>query len=164
MASASVNKVLLLGNLTREVDLRYTQAGKPVAELSLALNRRNGEHEEVCFVDVAVWGKTAENCKQYLGKGSCVHVEGYLKQERWEDRNTGKSRSKLRVVAESVQFVSTPRPVDTRAEGPNAGNSGPISPKDGPPTSGRRFYGDPGGAIPAVEPPDQPPVDDDIPF
>ena len=150
MAKASVNKVLLLGNLTREVDLRYTQAGKPVAELSLALNRRNGEHEEVCFVDVVVWGKTAENCKHYLCKGSCIYIEGYLRQDRREDRQSGKSRSKLRVVAENVQFISQPGGGTTRATDPDPGNSSRIPDDCAPPPAPRpRFYGDPSAGTPS---------------
>lgn len=148
---ASLNKVFLIGNLTREVDLRYTKQGKAIAEMSVALNRRNGEHEEVCYVDVVVWGKAAENCQRYLSKGSSIHVEGYLKQERWEDGQTGKSRSKMRVVAESVQFISHSKSGTTRATDPNPANSGPVPPEYNPMNQ-----------PPAAQEP--PPVDDDIPF
>ena len=82
----NLNNVMLMGHLAREVDLRYTAQHKPVAEMTIAVNRRNGEREEVCFVDVVMWGKMAESCRRYLSKGSCVYVEGYLKQEHWEDR------------------------------------------------------------------------------
>lgn len=106
---ASLNKVFLWGNLTREVDLRHTQDGNAVCDFGLAVSRKftvNGQQqEEVCFVDISVWGKTAENCKQYLSKGSQVIVEGRLKLEQWEDRNGGGKRSKLKVQAENVQFV-----------------------------------------------------------
>lgn len=147
---ASFNKVLMIGNLSREVDLRYTQQGKAIAEMSVALNRRNGEHEEVCYVDVVVWGKAAENCQRCLGKGSCVHVEGYLRQEKWEDRETGKSRSKLRVVAENIQFIHFAKGGTTQATRPNPGNSGPIPPEYDPPRRNSAEH--------------EPPVDDDIPF
>lgn len=113
----SMNKVLIMGHLTRDVDLRSTQQGKPVAEMTLALNRRNGDRETVTFVDVVLWGKLAENCKRFLEKGSCALVIGYLQQERWKDQN-GKARDRLKVVAEEVQFVS--KPAATRAVEPKA--------------------------------------------
>ncbi len=121
---ASLNKVFLLGNLTRDPDLRYLPSGAGVCELGLAVNRRytnsNGESiEEPCFVDVVVWGKSADNCKQYLQKGSQVMVEGRLHFEQWEDRNGGGKRSRLRVVAEQVQFMNR-RP----AEGYGPDNGG----------------------------------------
>ena len=145
---ASVNKVFLMGNLTRDVDLRYTQQNKAIAEFTVAANRRSGDHEDVCYVDVVAWGKVAENCRRYIGKGSCVYVEGYLKLDRWEDRQTGQARNKLRVVAESVQFISQPKGVATRATGANPGNSGHIPEDCAPP--------------PAQTEPTT--ADDDIPF
>lgn len=106
---ASLNKVFLWGNLTREVDLRHLQSGDAVCEFGLAVSRKftsNGQQqEEVCFVDISAWGKTAENCKQYLSKGSQVMVEGRLKLDTWQDRQSGENRSKLKVLAENVQFV-----------------------------------------------------------
>lgn len=104
---ASINKVFIMGNLTRDPDFRHTSSGKPVCKMTVASSRKNGNTEETCFVDVTVWGKPAENCRQYLSKGSSVFVEGYLKQETWEDRNGGGKRSKLGVVAENVQFMSS---------------------------------------------------------
>ena len=110
---ASLNKVFLLGNLTRDPDLRYTPSGSAVCEFGLAVSRRftaNGaDQEEVCFVDITVWSKQAENCKQYLAKGSPALIEGRLQFDQWEDRNGGGKRSRLRVLAERVQFVGTPR-------------------------------------------------------
>ena len=108
---ASLNKVFLLGNLTRDPDLRGLPSGQSVCELGIAVSRRfmgsNGQEvEDTCFVDVVVWGKAANNCKQYLTKGSQVMVEGRLQLDRWEDRNGGGQRSKLRVVAEQVQFMT----------------------------------------------------------
>lgn len=110
---ASLNKVFLLGNLTRDPDLRSLPSGQAVCELGLAVNRRytssTGEAvEEPCFVDVVVWGRSAENCKQFLEKGSQVMIEGRLQLDQWEDRNGGGKRSKLRVVAEQVQFMNPP--------------------------------------------------------
>lgn len=105
----SLNKVYLMGNLTRDPDLRYTPSGQAVCDLGLAVNRRfqvNGnDREESCFIDVVVWGKTAENVKQYLEKGSLVLVEGRLQFDQWEDQS-GAKRSRHRVVAEVVQFLN----------------------------------------------------------
>lgn len=107
---ASYNKTILMGNLTRDVELRYTPKGTPIARLGVAVNRRwkteTGEdREEVTFVDVDVFGRAADNCSQYLAKGRAVHVDGRLKLDTWEDKNTGQKRSRLLVVAESVQFL-----------------------------------------------------------
>ena len=106
---ASLNKVFLIGNLTRDPDLRNTPSGAAVCEFGLAVNRRftaNGQdREETCFVDITVWSKAAENCKRFLEKGSSVMVEGRLQLDQWDDRDGGGKRSKLRVVAEQVQFL-----------------------------------------------------------
>ena len=114
---ASLNKVILMGNLTHDPDLRGLQSGQSVCTLRLAINRRftnagGQEQEETCFVDVTVWGKAANNCRQYLSKGSQVLVEGRLRYETWEDRNGGGQRSKLSVVAENVQFMTRRREGD----------------------------------------------------
>jgi single-strand DNA-binding protein len=107
---ASLNKVFLMGNLTRDPEVRYTPGGAAVCELGLAVNRRytsnNQEHEEVCFIDVVVWGKQAESSGRYLEKGAPVLIEGRLQLDQWQDKNSGANRSKLRVVAERVQFLS----------------------------------------------------------
>ena len=107
---ASFNKVLLLGNLTREPELRYTAGGMALCEFGLAMNRRfstnNQEREEVCFVDIVVWGKQAESCGRYLAKGAQAMIEGRLQLDQWQDKETGAKKSKLRVVAEMVQFLS----------------------------------------------------------
>lgn len=104
---ASFNKVIIVGNLARDIDFRNTPNGVAVCKMTVASSRKNKDHEETCFVDVTVWGKTAENCRQYLSKGSSVLVEGYLKQETWDDRNGGGKRSKLVVVADYVQFMTS---------------------------------------------------------
>ncbi|MBX6312445.1 MAG: single-stranded DNA-binding protein, partial [Isosphaeraceae bacterium] len=111
---ASVNKVFLIGNLTRDPELRYTPNGSAVTDLGVACNRvyttKEGERrEEVTFIDVTVWNRQAENCCQYLRKGRSVHIEGYLRMDTWEDRTTGEKRSKLKVEAERVQFLGSPR-------------------------------------------------------
>lgn len=103
---ASINKVLLAGNLTRDPDLRGLARGQTVCEFGLAITERYGEREETVFVDITCWGKTAEFCKNYLTKGSNVFIEGKLKLDQWEDRNGGGRRSKLSVTALSVQNLS----------------------------------------------------------
>jgi len=106
---ASYNKVLLMGNLTKDPELRYTPQGTAVVNLRLAVNRkyRTKEQElkeEVCFITAVVWNKQAETCNQYLHKGSAVFVEGRLQSRSWED-NTGAKRSVIEVRAERVQFM-----------------------------------------------------------
>ena len=109
----SFNKVILMGNLTRDPDLRYTPSGAPVCNFDLAVNRsyttQAGERkDEVCFMTIVVWGKQAESSGQYLAKGRQALVEGHLQQRTWETPE-GQKRSKLELVAERVQFVG-PKP------------------------------------------------------
>jgi len=111
---ASYNKVLLMGNLTRDPEVRYTPKGTAIANLGLAVNRvyttEGGEQkEEVTFIDIEVWGRQAETAGQYLSKGRPVFVEGRLKLDSWEDKESGQKRNKLKVVAERVQFLGAPR-------------------------------------------------------
>ena len=106
----SYNKVILVGHLTRDPETKYTPNGTCVAKLGLAVNRvwRNQEgqqQEEATFIDVDVFGRTAENVGQYLRKGRQILIEGRLKLDQWDDRNTGQKRSKLKVVADTVQFL-----------------------------------------------------------
>lgn len=119
---ASLNKVFLMGNLTRDPELRYLpNSGSAVCEFGLAINRRfvskGQDKEETCFVDLVVWGKQAETCDRFLKKGSPALIEGRLQLDQWEDRETGKPRSKMRVVAERVQFMSGSRSEDDQAYG-----------------------------------------------
>ena len=106
---ASFNKVYLMGNITRDIELRYTPGGAAVCDMGLAVNRRwsaNGQdQEETTFVDVTVWNKQAENCSRFLKKGSPCFIEGRLRLDTWDDRESGQKRSRLRVVAENVQFL-----------------------------------------------------------
>ena len=109
---ASYNKVLLMGNLTKDPELRYTPQGTAVVNLRLAVNRKYRTKdqelkEEVCFITAVVWNKQAETCNQYLHKGSGVFVEGRLQSRSWED-NTGAKRSVIEVRAERVQFMGLP--------------------------------------------------------
>lgn len=119
---ASLNKVLLIGNLTRDVEVRYTPAGKAVGSTGLAVNRQwtndaGQKQEETTFVDLTIWGKTAETAAQYVGKGSQVHVEGRLKLEEWQDKQTGEKRSKMIVVADGLLFLGAPRGQGERGYG-----------------------------------------------
>lgn len=106
---ASFNKVILMGNLTRDCDRRQTPSGTSVCSFTLAVSRKftsNGQQqEETCFVDISAFGKTADICGQYLAKGSPALIEGRLKLDQWEDRQTGEKRQKLSVMAESVQLL-----------------------------------------------------------
>ena len=110
---ANLNRVFLMGNLTRDPELRYTPSGTAVAQLGLATNRKwkdrqSGEmREEATFVDIELWGKQAELAGQYLAKGRPVFIKGRLRLDQWEDRNTSQKRSKLKVVGERFQFLGS---------------------------------------------------------
>jgi single-strand DNA-binding protein len=111
---ASFNKVILMGNLTRDIELKYTPSGLAIARLGLAMNRKfrdsktNELREEATFVDVDAFGKTAETLAQYLSKGKSVMIEGRLKTDSWDDKQTGKKVYKLKVVCDNFQFVGSP--------------------------------------------------------
>ena len=107
---SSFNKVILVGNITRDIELRYTAGGTAVTDIGLAVSDRvkdsSGEWtEETTFVDVTLWGRTAENVSEYCQKGSQILVDGRLKLDQWE--SDGQRRSKLKVVANNVQFLNT---------------------------------------------------------
>ncbi len=108
---ANLNKVMLIGNLTRDPELRFTPKGTAVGEISLAINRvwmneQNVKQEETTFVEVTLWGKQAELVQKYVMKGHSLYVEGRLQMDTWDDKETGKKRSKLKVVAENIQFMN----------------------------------------------------------
>ena len=110
---ANLNKVMLMGNLTRDPEVRYTPKGTAIANLGLAVNRvwttESGEKkEEVTFVDIDVWGRQAETIGQYMTKGKPIFIEGRLKLDSWEDKETHQKKSKLKVVCESFQFLGAP--------------------------------------------------------
>ena len=150
---ASYNKVILVGNLTRDPELRYTPKGMAIAKIGLAVNRNwtneaGEKKEEVTFVDVDAFGRQAETLAQYMKKGSPILVEGRLKLDQWDDKQTGQKRSRLGVVAETVQFLGS---------APGAGEGGaPSAPRAARPAP----------AAPAGEPVegDGPPESDDVPF
>lgn len=161
---ASVNKVILIGNVTRDPEVKYTPKGTAVAEVGIALNRvytaDNGERrEETTFVDVTFWGKQAELAGQYLTKGRPVYVEGRLQLDTWEDRQSGQKRSRLRVVGETLQFLGS-RPAGA---GGGGGGSSHFEESERPASSSSR----PSSSRPSKPASDPPPgedEEDDIPF
>jgi single-strand DNA-binding protein len=107
---SSFNKVFLMGNLTRDVELKFLANQTPVAECGMAINRKfktaaGEQREDVTFVDITGFGKTAEFLSQYFTKGKPIFIEGHLKYDSWDDKNSGAKRTKLSVVVDSVQFV-----------------------------------------------------------
>jgi single-strand DNA-binding protein len=119
---ASLNKVMIIGNLTRDPELRYTPKGQAVTDIALAVNRRyvvDGEkREEVTYVDVTFWGKGAEIIAQYMKKGNPMYVEGRLRLDSWDDKTTGQKRSRLTVTGEEFQFLGG------KGEGGSSGGGG----------------------------------------
>jgi len=153
---ANLNKVLLIGRLTADPEIRYTPSGLNIANMRMAVNRyRKGQDgnrvEETAYVDLTAFGRTAELAQQYLKKGRQVFVEGALHFEQWDDKNTGQKRSKLSVTVENLQFL------DGRSEGgPPDGGSSDFSAGAG----GER----PAGGRQQAPRGDDAPTDDDIPF
>jgi len=155
--AASLNKVLLMGNLTRDPEVKYTPKGTAVCDLGIAINdsykAQDGTIKEtVTFVDVEVWGRTAENCKQYLSKGRPVFVEGQLRLDQWEQ--DGQKRSKMKVRAISVQFLGG---APGRSGGGGEQRSSSSAHGDSGQTAAR-----PASTVSEDAPP--PPGDDDTPF
>ncbi|MCE0524154.1 MAG: single-stranded DNA-binding protein [Methylacidiphilales bacterium] len=154
---ANFNKVLLMGNLTRDPEVRYTPKGTAVGDLGLAINdsykAQDGTIKEVVtYVDIEVWGRQAETCKQYLTKGRPVFVEGQLKLDTWEQ--DGQKKSKLRVRADRVQFLGG---------GPGrSGGGGEQRSSSSAPTETGRTAAKPPSSVAEDSPPL--PSDDDIPF
>jgi single-strand DNA-binding protein len=167
---ASFNKVLLLGNLTRDPQMRYLPSQQPVTEFGLACNRKfktaTGEsREEVTFIDCTAWGRTAEIINQYCTKGKPIFVEGRLKYDTWEDKNGGGKRHKLTVTVENIQLLGG------RDGGPAPAGTDDSSGHDesGPPAAAPRQSARPPAARPPAQ--QQPPFgdeqqfkEDDIPF
>jgi single-strand DNA-binding protein len=155
---ANFNKVILAGNLTRDPELRYTPKGMAVVKMGMAINRtwksESGESkEEVTFVDIDAWGRQAEVIAQYFRKGRPILIEGRLKLDTWEDKNTHQKQSKLKVVLESFSFIDT------------KGAEGAASPATSP-AAGEAARRPAAPPKPAAAPPDgePPPEEDDVPF
>lgn len=170
----SLNRVFLAGNLTRDPELRYTPGGTAVAQFGMAVNRkfknREGQlQDEATFVDIEVWGRQAETSSEYLSKGSPVLIEGRLKLDTWESKQTGERRSKLRVVGERVQFLGSR---GARGQGDDRGQGGDRGrPQRGGPQGGPQggSQGEPQGEPQArreekKSESNELPPDSDIPF
>lgn len=160
---AYLNKVFLIGNLTRDPELRVTPKGTAICQFGLAVNRQfkdeSGQtRDETAFIDIEAWGKQGELVSKYLTKGSPAMVEGRLKLDQWEDKTSGQKRSKLKVVLENVQFLSSRG---------GAGGGAPGGPDDGidqtAPTE--RNVPPPRGGPRNTNPPAAPDnIDEDVPF
>jgi single-strand DNA-binding protein len=159
---SSFNKVILLGNLTRDPQVRYTPGGTAVAELGLAINRTwfdqktNSRRDETTFVDVTLWGRQAEVAGEYLAKGRQVLIEGRLHLDTWEDKESGQKRSKLKVVCENMRMVGG------RGEGGGGGGGrGEGARSEGPRSGGQREMESSAGGPEEYH---ESPPDDDVPF
>jgi single-strand DNA-binding protein len=158
---ANLNKVMLIGNLTRDPEIKYTPKGTAVAQLGLAINRfwsndAGEKQEETTFVDVELWGRQAEVAGEYLKKGRPVFIEGRLKLDTWEDKTSGQKRSKMKVVGEQLQLLGS----RDGGGGGGGGGGGEVSEERGPRSAGRP-------APPPKRPAPDPDLDtpeDDVPF
>jgi single-strand DNA-binding protein len=156
----SLNKVLLMGNLTRDPELRVTPKGTSICQFSLAINRQfkmeSGEtREEVIYVDVEAWGKQGETIDKYVTKGRPLYVEGRLRLDQWEDKNTKEKRSRMKVVLEQFQFLGEGRGVGGSSGGPSDPGMDQTSPERHSPPSR-------GGS--SAKPPPSEGLDEDVPF
>lgn len=159
---ASLNKVMLIGNCTRDPEVRYTPKGTAVTDLGLAINRfyttDSGEkQEETTFVDVTLWGRTAEIAAEYLKKGKPVFIEGRLQLDSWDDKQTGQKRSKLKVVGDGLQLLGS-------RDGGGGGGGGEYSQERTEPRPPPRSAARPAPRPQAPTDPDLEPEPDDIPF
>lgn len=132
----SFNRVIIMGNLTRDPEVRYTPNGTAVCNMSIAVNRKykQGEElkEDVGFFDIVVFGKQAEACGQYLGKGDSAQFDGRLQQRRWDDKDTGAKRSKVEIVAEQAIFINTKRSSGNATEKNQTNNTPDVGDGDIP--------------------------------
>jgi single-strand DNA-binding protein len=157
---ANLNKVMLIGNLTRDPELRVTPKGTAICTFSLAVNRKfrdesGADREEVTYVDIEAWGKAGENISKYCTKGRPLFVEGRLRLDQWEDKTTKEKRSRMKVVCENFQFLG-----GGRSEGAAPGGEG-----------GETRYSSPAPRAAAPARPPAPPaaaaqesLDEDVPF
>jgi len=162
---ANLNKVMLIGNLTRDPEIKYTPKGTAIADIGMAVNRNytteSGEkREEVTFIDVTLWGRTAEIVGEYCKKGRPLFVEGRLQLDQWDDKQTGQKRSKLKVVADNIQLLGGR---EGGGAGPSGGGSGGEHQEAVPSGGGFRKSAPPPKKAPPVDP-DLDAPEDDIPF
>lgn len=163
---ASLNKVMLIGNVTRDPELKYTPKGSAVADLGLAVNRtytnqNNEKVEETTFVDVELWGRLAEIAGEYAKKGRSIFIEGRLRIDSWEDKQSGQKRSRLKVVGEGLQLLGG----GNRSGGAPGGGGDYES--EGSPVPRQQYSKPPQQSRPAPSRPAPAPLeadDDDIPF
>jgi single-strand DNA-binding protein len=156
---ANLNKVMLIGNLTRDPELRVTPKGTAICQFSLAVNRKfrdesGADREEVTYVDIEAWGKSGENIAKYCTKGRPLFVEGRLRLDQWEDKNTKEKRSRMKVVCDNFQFLGSGR-ADGGAPGAGGGEGGEPRYSAPAPRS---------GAPKPATPPAQENLDEDVPF
>ena len=158
---ANVNKVILIGNVTRDPEVKFTSKGSAVTDIGLAINRNytldNGEkREETTYVDVELWGRLAEIAGEYAKKGRPIYIEGRLRMDTWEDKASGQKRNRMKVVGENLQLLGG----RTGGPGPSSGGehegyeSAPAAPRRSAPPQAQR----------QVAPPPSDMPDDDIPF
>lgn len=164
--AGSFNRVILMGNLTRDPELRYTPQGKAVMDITLAINEyraRGAEGAEAppTFVDVTLWERQAELVGEYLRKGNPVLIEGRLTQDRWDDKETGKKMSKLKVTATTMQFVNSARGND---DGGGSGGSSSGYGASAPAKNSNAGGGRGASKAPAMDNDFAPSSGDDIPF
>jgi len=158
---ANVNKVILIGNVTRDPEVKFTPKGSAVTDIGLAINRNytldNGEkREETTFVDVELWGRLAEIAGEYAKKGRPIYIEGRLRMDSWEDKASGQKRSRLKVVGENLQLLG---------QRPGGTSSGAGGDYEGGGHSEQRTSQRPAPARPSSPPPSSSAEpDDDIPF
>jgi single-strand DNA-binding protein len=157
----SLNKVLLMGNLTRDPELRVTPKGTPICQFGLAINRQfkmeSGEtREEVIFVDIEAWGKQGETIAKYVTKGRPLYVEGRLKLDQWEDKNTKEKKSRMKVVLEQFQFLGDSRGGGQGGGAAHAGGDEPAAAPDRHAPPPRSTAGAKPGAVENL--------DEDVPF
>jgi len=162
---ANLNKVMLIGNVTRDPEIKYTPKGSAVTDLGIAVNRvftpEGGERrEETTFVDVTLWGRQAEIAGEYCKKGRSVYIEGRLQLDSWEDKTSGQKRSKLRVVGENFQLLG-PRPGGSGGGGGHSGGDEEYSERPARPEQPQGGGGFSRGGNTAPQPPIE---EDDIPF
>ena len=156
---ANLNKVMIIGNVTRDPEVKYTPKGSAVTDLGIAVNRtyKVGEErkEEVTYVDVTLWGRLAEIAGEYCRKGNPVYIEGRLQLDSWEDKASGQKRSKLRVVGEEMQLLGPKMGGSSSGGGDEEYSERPA----------RREQPSSGGGFTRGSAPQQPPIEeDDIPF
>lgn len=165
---AYLNKVFLIGNLTRDPELRVTPKGTAICQFGIAVNRQfkdesGATRDETTFVDIEAWGKQGELVSKYLTKGSLAMVEGRLKLDQWEDKTSGQKRSKIKVVLDNVQFLSTRGSAGGSGSGGGGSGGGASAPADGIDQTTPERHSPPPRST-GSKPPTAENLDEDVPF